>query len=57
MKETSKPGHTTVLPSKLYITEAAESKEKAEKELEIADPDKAEAKRLLEKHIIDDTSS
>lgn len=49
--------NTTVLPSQLYITEATESKVKTEADLKVVDPEKTDAESILEKHIINESTS
>lgn len=42
----------SLLDSKLYITEAAKSKEQSSKELTLPDPDKEDVKNILAKNEI-----
>jgi hypothetical protein len=41
-----------LLSSKLYVSEASESKEKTKKELDIPDPENIDVESLLESHAV-----
>jgi hypothetical protein len=43
-------------PSILYTTEAEESKKKSEEELDVEDPEKAEAAKIIQENVISETS-